>query len=395
MKDVQPHGAPEKLSHRRTLSRYRNTISAFVIEPDSKSNLYLSSVRSRAEQTSGGTPPDDKLTGVLVVIIGLAAAYCLTNGVHDAGNAIAAPVMTGALRPAPAVVLAAAFHIVGALVVGAAVAATIAGIIDVPQDQVLVVIAAAVLGALLWSLLTLWWGLPCSSGHCLVGALAGAAIAQGGVHAVHWGGLDGIRPEGVFGSLIWLLLSAALALPMAAIGIRLLRRLLARASRAVTRPVRYVEVAASASLAFAHGSNDAQKTMGLVTVALVAAGHLSHFAVPLWVVVGSGLLLTLGTTLGGWRVVLTLGRRIYHLRSLDGLVSQGSSAVIVLAASLAGAPVSTTDVVAPAVIGVGSGERWHRVRWAVVREIALAWLVTLPVCALLGALFVPLWRSIA
>jgi PiT family inorganic phosphate transporter len=328
----------------------------------------------------------------LVIVLGLAAAFGLVNGIHDAGNAIAVPVVTGALRPGPAVGIAAAFHVVGALAVGTAVAATIAGIIAVPADQALPVLAAAVTGALVWNVATLWWGLPCSSGHCLVGALTGAALASGGVNAVHWGGLDGIRPVGVIGSLLWLVFSTALAVPLAIFGIRLARRGLRRASRAIATPVRSGEVVASAGLAFAHGSNDAQKTMGLMAAALVAGGHLSHFEVPLWVVLTSAALLTLGTMLGGWRVVRTLGRRIYPLRSLDGLVSQGSSGMIVLAASLVGAPISTTDVVAPAIVGVGSGERWHRVRWAVVREISLAWIVTLPVSAALGVLFLPLWR---
>ena len=248
------------------------------------------------------------------------------------------------------------------------------------------------LGALVWNLVTLWWGLPCSSGHCLVGALAGAAIAEGGLSAVRWGGLNGLRPEGVFGSLLWLFFSSAVALPLAVVGIRLARRSLRRAKRAVERPVRGGELFASAGLAFAHGSNDAQKTMGLMTAALVAHGDLTHFAVPFWVVLASALLLTFGTLLGGWRVVRTLGRRIYRLRSLDGLVSQGSSAAIVLVASLAGAPISTSDVVAPAVVGVGTGERWRHVRWAVVGEIGLAWLVTLPVSVALGALFLVIWR---
>ncbi len=329
---------------------------------------------------------------MLWVVLVLAAAFGIVNGIHDAGNAVAAPVVTGALRPGPAVVLAAVFHVVGALVLGTAVAATIAGIIRVPEDQMLEVLGAAVLGALVWNLVTLWWGLPCSSGHCLVGALAGAAFARGGVDAVHWGGLDGLRPEGVFGSLLWLLFSSALAVPVAMMGIRAARRTLRRASRAMEGPVRNGEVVTSAGLAFAHGSNDAQKTMGLITAALVAGGRLSHFDVPFWVALVSALLLTFGTLLGGWRVVRTLGRRIYRLRALDGLVSQGASGVIVFAASVAGAPVSTTDVVAPAVVGVGSGERWRHVRWSVVGEIGLAWLVTLPVSAILGALFLVLWR---
>lgn len=329
---------------------------------------------------------------MLVAVAMLVAGFGLVNGVHDAGNAVAAPVVTRALRPGPAVAMAAVFHVVGALVVGTAVAATIAGIVAVPRSQALAVLGAAVLGALAWNLLTLWWGLPCSSGHCLVGALAGAALAEGGVHAVHWGGLAGVRPVGVLGSLAWLVCSTVVVLPVARLGVRAARGALRRAGREVATPVRRGEVAASAGLAFAHGSNDSQKTMGLFTAALVAAGDLPRFSVPFWVVLLSAGLLTLGTTLGGWRVVRTLGRGIYPLTTLDGLVSQGSSAAVVAVASVAGAPISTTDVVAPAVVGVGSGERWHHVRWAVVGEIALAWLVTLPVSAALGALSLPLWR---
>lgn len=329
---------------------------------------------------------------MLVTVLLLAAAFGLVNGVHDAGNAIAVPVVTGALRPGQAVLVAAVFHVVGALVVGTAVAATIAGIVDVPHGQVMAVLAAAVTGGLIWNVVTLWRGLPCSSGHCLVGALAGAALADGGLHAVHWGGLHGLRPEGVLGSLIWLLVSTAVAGPLALFGIRLARRGLRRASRGVRGPVRGGEMVGSAGLAFAHGSNDAQKTMGLMAAALVASGRLSTFSVPLWVVLASAGLLTLGTTLGGWQVVRTLGRRIYHLTALDGVVSQGTSAAVVLVASLAGAPISTTDVVAPSIVGVGSGERWHHVRWAVVGEIGAAWLVTLPVSAAFAALLLPLWR---
>ncbi len=331
---------------------------------------------------------------MLIAVVGLAVAFGLVNGIHDAGNAIAAPVVTRALRPGTAVSLAAVFHVLGALLVGTAVAATVAGIIAVPTDQVLVVLAAAVTGALIWNLATLWWGLPCSSGHCLVGSLAGAALAQGGGSAVQWGGLHGVRPVGVVGSLIWLFFSTAVAVPLAALTIRSARRGLRRATRAVATPIRRGEVVTTATLAFAHGSNDAQKTMGLITLALVASGHLASFTVPLWVVLAAAAALTLGTSLGGWRVVRTLGRRIYHLRSLDGLASQASASVIVLAASVAGAPISTTDVVAPSVVGVGAGERWRHVRWLVVREIGVAWLVTLPVAGILGALALPLWRWI-
>lgn len=329
---------------------------------------------------------------VLVPVVILAVLFGLVNGVHDAGNAIAAPIVTGALRPGPAIVLAAVFHVVGALAVGTAVAATVAGIVAVPTDQVLAVLGAAVSGALIWNLVTLWWGLPCSSGHCLVGALVGAALAEGGLGAVHWGGLQGVRPDGVTGSLLWLLFSTVIAVPLAVGAIRLSRWLLRRASRSMTGPVRHGEIVTTAGLAFAHGSNDSQKTMGLIALALLGGGRLTHFTVPLWVVLLSAGALTTGTCFGGWGVVRTLGRGIYRLKPLDGLASQGSSLAIVLAASLAGAPISTAGVVAPAIVGTGTGEHWRRVRWSVVREIALAWLITLPAAGVLAASVLPLWR---
>jgi inorganic phosphate transporter, PiT family len=331
---------------------------------------------------------------MLILVVALSVSFGLVNGVHDAGNAIAIPIVTRSLRPRTALALASAFHIAGALTVGTAVAATVAGIVSVPAGDLLAVLAAAVLGALVWSLVTLRLGLPCSSGHCLVGALAGAALADGGGGAVHWGGMEGIRPVGVLGSLLWLVLSSVLAVPAALVVTRASRRALRRAHRSVIVPIRRAEVLTSAALAFAHGSNDAQKTMGIMALALVANDHLSKFSVPLWVVLVAAIALTAGTSLGGWRVVRTLGRGIYRLRAFEGLVSQGVASAIVLVASLVGAPISTTDVVAPSVVGVGVGQRWHHVRWRVVEEIALAWLVTLPVSAALGALSLPIWRVV-
>ncbi|HLN07205.1 MAG TPA: inorganic phosphate transporter [Acidimicrobiales bacterium] len=331
---------------------------------------------------------------MFVAVVVLCIAFGLTNGLHDAGNAIAAPIVTRAMRPGSALGLSAVCHVAGAILVGTAVAATVGGIVSVPSRDLLDVLGAAVVGALAWSLLTLWLGLPCSSGHCLVGALAGAALADGGASAVHWGGLHGLRPVGVVGSLLWLVFSTAVALPLSLLGIRAARRALRRASRAVVRPILRGEVVTTAVLSFAHGSNDAQKTMGLLTLALVAGHHLRHFSVPFWVVLTAAAALAVGTSLGGWRVVQTLGRGIYRVRAIEGLVSQSAASVIVLAASLVGAPISTTDVVAPALVGAGVGQRWRHVRWRVVGEIALAWLVTLPVSAALAALVLPVWKAI-
>ncbi len=331
---------------------------------------------------------------MLVAIVILAVGFGLANGLHDAGNAIAAPVVTRALRPGQAIALAATFHVIGALVIGTAVATTVAGIVAVPHADTLLVLGSAALGALAWNLFTLALGLPCSSGHCLVGALSGAALADHGATAVHWGGMQGLRPVGVVGSLVWLGLSSAVAVPLALAGIRVARRSLRGAGRSLLTPVRRGEIVTTAALALAHGSNDAQKTMGLLALALFTTGHLAHLGVPFWVRLTGAGAITIGTTLGGWSVVRTLGRGIFPLRALDGLVSQGTASLIVLAGSLFGAPLSTTDVVAPAVVGVGAGERWRHVRWRVVRAIGIAWLVTLPVSGGLGALTLVAWRAL-
>ena len=299
---------------------------------------------------------------MLIVVEVLAVAFGLVNGVHDAGNAIAAPVVTRALRPGSAVTLAAVFHVVGALAVGVAVATTVAGIVDLPNERLLVVVGAALTGALIWNLVTLWWGFPCSSGHCLVGALAGAAFAEAGAGAVNWGGFDGFRPVGVIGVLVWLASRppSRSRSPWASCGSGAaeLRRASLRRQTGASRRMGDLCRARVRTR-----SNDAQKTMGVMALALVAGGKLPVFGVPFWVALRRPRRAHVGTALGGWRVVRTLGRRIYPITALDGLVSQGSSTLIVLAASLAGAPVSTTDVVAPSVVGVGAGSRWHHVRW--------------------------------
>lgn len=329
---------------------------------------------------------------MVALLVLLAMAFGFTNGLHDAGNAIAAPIVTRALRPSHALAWSFVFHLAGAMLAGTAVAATIGGVVSLTEPHLVAVICAAIAGALLWSLVTLRLGLPCSSGHCLVGALAGAALANSGTSVVHFGGMHGLRPVGVLGVLIWLSLSAAVAVPLALLADRAGLRLSRRARREVVRPIRRAEVVTTAVLSFAHGSNDAQKTMGLIAISLVATGHLTTFSVPVWVAAVAAVCLASGTALGGWRVVATIGRRIFRLSPLDGLASQAASAAIVLTASLLGAPVSTTDVVAPSIVGVGAGRSVRHVRWRVVGEIALSWLVTLPVSGLLGAAGIELWR---
>jgi Phosphate/sulphate permeases len=324
-----------------------------------------------------------------------ALAFALTNGFHDAANAIATLVATRGASPRQAVVLAAVFNMLGALLVGTAVASTIAGIVIVAPQRAVAVVGSGALGAALWNLLTWWQGLPSSSGHALVGGLVGSAVVEAGEGAVRWGGLDGWRPIGVSAVLIALAVSPLVGLGCGFMFVRLNRFLLRRATRRAGGPIRVAEWAMSAALSFSHGANDGQKAMGVLAALLLAAGRLQSFAVPLWAKLGCGAALTLGTALGGWRIVRTIGRRIFRLAPIDGFASQTASTVVILAASYAGAPVSTTHVVASSVIGVGAGRRrWRHVRWTVVRSMAFAWLLTLPAAAALGAVSVLVWRAI-
>ena len=249
--------------------------------------------------------------------LGLAIAFCiafaLTNGFHDAANAIATLVATRGARPGQAIVLAAVFNMLGALLVGTAVADTIAGIVTVAPDEAVEVIGAGVLAATLWNLLTWWRGLPSSSAHALVGGLVGSAFAEAGIDAIQWGGLDGWKPVGVFGVLIVLAVSPLLGLGFGLAFARLDGRLLRRATRRVKAPIRGAEWAMSAALSFGHGANDAQKAMGVIAALLLASGHIDTLSVPLWVKFACGAALTLGTAMGGWRIIRTIGRRIFRL----------------------------------------------------------------------------------
>ncbi|MFN8160530.1 MAG: inorganic phosphate transporter [Solirubrobacterales bacterium] len=331
----------------------------------------------------------------LVLAVAFSIAFALTNGFHDAANAIATLVATRGARPGQAIVLSALFNMLGALLVGTAVADTIAGIVTVPADEAIAVIGSGVLAATLWNLLTWWRGLPSSSAHALVGGLVGAALAEAGTSAVNWGGMEGWRPDGVLGVLIALAISPLFGMAFGMGFARLDQRLLRRATHRVAEPIRWAEWVMSAALSFGHGANDAQKAMGVIAALLLADGAIDTLTVPLWVKLVCGAALTLGTAMGGWRIVRTIGRRIFRLAGVDGFASQSASVAVVLPASYLGAPVSTTQVVASSVVGVGGGRRrWHHVRWAVVRAIGYAWVFTLPASAALGAITLVVWRAI-
>lgn len=330
-----------------------------------------------------------------VLAVAAALVFALTNGFHDASNAIATLVATRAARPLQAVLLAAVFNMLGPFLVGTAVADTIGGIVTLDPSATIRVVGSGLIAAVSWNLTTWWLGLPSSSGHALVGGLVGAGLVEGGLGAILWGGLDGLRPVGVFGTLIALAVSPPLGALAALLLIRALRSIGKRATRRWHGPVRGGEWAMSAALAFSHGANDAQKSIGVVAALLLADGRTDTLSAPIWATVGCAGALTIGTALGGWRIVETVGRRIYRLQPIEGLVSQTASAGVILGASIVGGPVSTTQVVASSVVGVGAGRRWRHVRWVVVRQMLLAWVTTIPVTAALAGVLVVVWDALA
>ncbi len=331
----------------------------------------------------------------LALAILMAFAFALTNGFHDAANSIATLVATRIARPLPAVAMASVFNVLGPLLFGAAVADTVARLVTVGPTHTVVVIGAGLTGAVVWNTYTWTRNLPSSSSHALVGGLVGAALLDSGPASVNLGPVQDGQLYGVLGVLVGLVVATALGFAIALVLERLALRATRRATARVRGPVRGVQWATSACLAFSHGSNDAQKTVGVVAGLLLASGHATSLAAPLPVVLGASVALTAGTAFGGWGIIRTVGRRIYPIRSLDGLVSQSTSAGVIFSASLLGAPVSTSQVVSSSIVGIGAGRsRWRHVSWEVVRAIALAWLVTMPAAAIIAALALPIWKSL-
>jgi len=329
----------------------------------------------------------------VVLAVAVSLAFALTNGFHDAANAIAVLVVTRVARPLQAVLLAAVCNVLGPLLVGTAVADTVAGIVNVGGQEAIAIVGAAVSGATIWNVFTWRLGMPSSSSHALVGGLVGAALVVSGPGAVVWGGVQDWRPVGVLGVLIALVFSVLLGFGAGDLTDRVVRFALRRGTRQWEKVARGGQWVSSAALAFSHGANDAQKAIGLVALVLFAGGRLDTMSAPLGVKLAAGGALTVGTAMGGWTIVRTIGRRIFRLRPLDGFVVQTSSTAVILASTFVGAPVSTTQVVASSVIGIGTARRRPRhVHWEIVREMGLAWITTLPASALLAIVTVPFWR---
>jgi PiT family inorganic phosphate transporter len=322
---------------------------------------------------------DDSLI-LLVAVVAVALFFDFTNGFHDAANAIATGVSTRALHPRLAVILAALLNFAGAFA-SFAVAATIAtGIVD-PDVVTLEVVLAGLIGAITWNLTTWYFGLPSSSSHALIGGTAGAALAAGGPDAVFGSGLvDKVLIPSLCAPLFGLL-GAALFMT---IFLWIIRR---RSPRKVNHTFRRMQLVSSSFLAFTHGTNDAQKTMGIIALALVSSGHLSEDfdRPPVWVIVSAAAAIAAGTYAGGWRIIRTLGQRIAKLQPPQGFAAEASTSIILFITAHFGFPVSTTHTISGSVLGAGASSRLSAVRWGVAGNILLAWLLTVPCAGLVGA----------
>ena len=317
---------------------------------------------------------------LLVIVVVVALAFDFTNGFHDTANAMATSIATGALKPRVAVAISAVGNLAGAFI-SIKVAATIAtGIVDT-KAITLTLVFAALIGAIAWNLITWALSLPSSSSHALIGGIVGATLAALGSGAVKGHGL-------VTKVIMPALFSPLIAGLVAVVGTFVAYKLVAAMrSGQARRGYRLGQIGSASLVSLAHGTNDAQKTMGVITLALIAHGDLSsqHFSVPLWVKLGCGLAIALGTYIGGWRIINTMGNRLTEIEAPQGFAAESSGASVILASSYFGYPLSTTHVVSGAVIGSGLGKRLASVRWGKAGQMAGAWILTIPGAALIGA----------
>lgn len=317
------------------------------------------------------------MSSATILVIIFALGFDFLNGVHDSSNVVATMISSRALKPRVALGLTALANFVGPFIFGVAVANTIGHEVVAAEAINVNVLIAALISAILWNILTWALGFPSSSSHALIGGLIGAVVIRSGWSVIEIPGIEKI--------LLALFLSPIIGLIFGYIILKLILWLSWKASPKINKSFNRAQIFTAIALALSHGTNDAQKTMGIITLALVTDGFLKVFAVPTWVVLICATMIALGTAVGGNKLIKTLGGKFYKIRPVDGLASQLSSAIVILGASLVGGPVSTTQVVSSAIMGVGAGERVNKVRWGVAREIATAWLLTIPATALIAA----------
>lgn len=325
---------------------------------------------------------------ILVAVVVIALVFDYTNGFHDAANAVATSISTRAVPPNVALAGAAVLNVAGAMI-STHVAATLAGGIVEASAVTSPVMLGGLVGAIGWNLLTWWWALPSSSSHCLIGGTAGAVLATAGFDAVKWGGI------------LNKVLIPTLEAPIVGfvVGVLIMFALLWIFRHAQPGPLhrrfRVAQLFSASLMAFSHGSNDAQKTMGVITLALFAGGAIPTIEVPTWVKLVSALAIGLGTYAGGKRIIRTLGMRLVKLSPVHGFAAETSASAVLLAAAYMGFPISTTHVITTSVMGVGATQRLSAVKWGLSANIFIAWVITLPASALMGALCARLALAVA
>ena len=311
-------------------------------------------------------------------LIGVALLFDYLNGFHDSSNIVATMISSRAMSPRQALSMSAIAHFAAPFLFGTAVAKAVGAEVVDPNSVTTKVILAALLSAIIWNVVTWLLSIPSSSSHALVGGIVGAASLEAGLGVIKLDGVSKIALALFFSPLVSLVVGYAF--------MKLVLFLVRGASPRVNHWFKRLQMVTALALALSHGTNDAQKTMGIITMALVTTGYLPNFRVPWWVIALSAAAISLGTASGGWRLIRTLGTKFYKIRPIHGFTTQAASAAVILGAALLGGPVSTTHVVSSAILGVGSGERVSKVRWGVMREIALAWLLTIPASAAMAAL---------
>ena len=322
--------------------------------------------------------------------VSLIVLFDYTNGFHDASNILGTLVASRAMTPAQGVVLVGTFHFIGPILGGTAVANTIGKFVeigDLPSTLSILVIFCSICGAVAWNLITWWFCMPSSSSHALVGGLMGGVVAAVGPDHVVWGFYQ--LAQGHITGVTKVLLSLFLS-PLIGFGVgfsihRLMQILLRSARSTVNLNIKRAQWLTAAGLSFAHGANDAQKSMGIITLVMVLGGYLPEFQVPMWVILVCAAAITLGTISGGWRIVRTIGFGIYRIRPLHALNAQLTSGGVIFLASIFGAPVSTTHVVGSSIMGIGASEWPKAVRWGKAQEILATWMITIPGSALMAA----------
>jgi PiT family inorganic phosphate transporter len=315
----------------------------------------------------------------LVLLVALALAFDFLNGFHDAANSIATVVSTGVLRPYQAVIWAAFFNFVAVAIFELKVAATVGKGIVAPEFVDARLIFGALMGAIAWNIVTWYYGIPSSSSHALIGGMMGAAIAKAGAQPL-------LLP-GILKILAFIVISPVLGLTLGALIMVAVSWIFFRSSaRRVDRWFRRLQLVSSALYSIGHGSNDAQKTMGVIWLLLIAAGFTTQEHLPMWVIVSCYAAISLGTLFGGWRIVKTMGQKITKLRPVGGFSAETGGAITLFLASSLGVPVSTTHTITGAIIGVGAAQRVSAVRWGVAGNIVMAWVITIPAAALIAAL---------